>query len=85
MRILNLFNLSNAAIIGCLMWQMMDPVKYHSTSGKAWIQNHPWAMFTMCIANFTRVCAYWLFVYQYLKVAWLLPELIDIQKNESSS
>ena len=63
MRILHLFNFSNAAIIGCLLWQMMDPVKYTGNSGKAWIQNHPEAMATMCIANFTRVCAYWLFVF----------------------
>ena len=42
---------------------MMDPVKYTGNSGKAWIQNHPGAMATMCVANFTRVCAYWLFVY----------------------
>ena len=42
-------------------------------------------MFTMCIANFTRVCAYWLFVFQYLKVAQLLPVLIDIQQSGSST
>ena len=81
MNILNLFNISNSIILGCLLWQMLDPMHYENST---WVSNHPAAMYAMCFSNYIRICAYWLFVFQYFKIGRLLPVLIDIQEDGSA-
>ena len=79
MKILSLFILSNSALVVCLLWQMLDPVE-----SVTWLKEHPAALMIMCGANYLRVVAYWCFVYQFLKVSWLFPVLLQSLESDSN-
>jgi hypothetical protein len=57
-----------------LLWQMFDTTNH---SGKSWIFVHNEALMLMAGGNFGRHTAYWLYCYELLKIARLMPKVVN--------
>ena len=72
-RILKILLVSDLLIMVVLLWQTFDTTIHF---GQSWIFYHNEALMIMAGANFGRHLAYWLYCYELLKVAKLMPQVV---------